>query len=273
MNSILKLLDIKPIKYEKIGKVTIITTSDNKYVLKKINNTDIYDYLDSRGFHNYPSTKILDNYEVSEYIEEVDTPYSQKLNDLVETVSILHLKTSYVKDITNEYKTLYEDLLNNVEYLFNYYSDMMTIIESKVYMSPSEYLLARNISKVFIKLNELNNDINEWYHLVEEKKTMRNSLIHNNLKVDHILNKNLISFDKSRKDMPIIDLYKMYKKNNLTNIDSLLEIYEKNYPLEEDEKKLLYILIGLPDIIKKEDKEYLNTINIRNMLNRIKINT
>ena len=270
MNNTLNKLNIKPIKYEKKGKATIITTKDKKYVLKE-NNNNIYDYLESRNFHNYPNTKVIDNYEISDYIEEIDTPYDQKINDIVETISILHYKTSYVKDVSNEYKRIYEDLKNNVEYLYNYYSDMMSIIESKVYMSPSEYLLSRNISKVFIKLDELGIDIEEWYNLVENKKTIRNSLIHNNLEINHIINKNLISFNKSKKDMPIIDLYKMYKKNNLTNIDSLLEIYEKVYPLEEDEKKLLYILIGLPDIIEYKDKEYQNTINVRNMLNSIKI--
>ena len=272
MNDVLKKLDIKPIKYEKIGKITIINTKDKKYVLKKT-NSNIYDYLESRNFHNYPNTKTLDNYEISEYIEEIDTPYEQKLNDLVEILSILHSKTSYTKDITNEYKTIYEDLLNNVEYLYNYYSDMMTIIESKVFMSPSEYLLARNISKVFIKLNELKVDINEWYNLVENKKSIRQSLIHNNLEINHIINKKLISWDKSRKDMPILDLYKMYKKNNLVNIDNLLDVYEKNYKLDIDEKKLLYILIGFPDIITNKDTEYQNTLNVRRMLDSIRIST
>ena len=272
MNNVLNKLDLKPIKYEKIGKATIIYTKDKKYVLKKINN-NIYDYLNSRNFHNYPNTKVLDNYEVSEYIEEINTPYEEKLNDLVETISLLHSKTSYTKTITNEYQKLYEDLHNNVEYLYGYYNDMMTIIESKVFMSPSEYLLARNISKVFIKLNELKIDIDDWYKLVENKKIIRQSLIHNNLEISHIINKNLISWDKSKKDMPILDLYKLYKKNNLINIDNLLDTYEKNYKLEEDEKKLLYILIGLPDIITNNKEEYLNTLTVRRMIDSIKINT
>ena len=272
MNNILQVLDIKPLKYEKRNNITIVDTKDKKYVLKKITNKDIYKYLRSRNFNNIPSIRIIDDYEIYDYIEDIEIPKEQKLNDLVSIVSLLHEKTTYTKDInSDEYKKIYEDLLNNIEYTYNYYSDMMTIIESKIYMSPSEYLLARNISKVFIKLDELKIDVDEWYSLVENKTTIRNSLLHNNLELNHLVNNYLISWDKSKKDMPILDLYKMYKKNNLTNIDKYLKTYEIKYPLEDDEKKLLYILIGLPDIIEFTDKEYLNTIKVRQMLDSIKI--
>ena len=272
MNNILQVLDIKPLKYEKRNNITIVDTKDKKYVLKKITNKDIYKYLRSRNFNNIPSIRIIDDYEIYDYIEDIEIPKEQKLNDLVSIVSLLHEKTTYTKDInSDEYKKIYEDLLNNIEYTYNYYSDMMTIIESKIYMSPSEYLLARNISKVFIKLDELKIDVDEWYSLVENKTTIRNSLLHNNLELNHLVNNYLISWDKSKKDMPILDLYKMYKKNNLTNIDKYLKTYEIKYPLENDEKKLLYILIGLPDIIEFADKEYLNTIKVRQMLDSIKI--
>ncbi len=275
MNDVLKVLDIKPLRYEKKNNITIVDTKDKKYVLKKITNKDVYKYLRSRNFNNIPNAKIINDYEIYDYIEDIETPQEQRINDLIELVSALHNKTSYTKDISSdEYKKLYEDLNNNLEYTYNYYSDMMTIIESKVYMSPSEYLLARNISKVFIKLNELKIDIDNWYSLVENKTTIRNSLLHNNLELNHLIrntNSYLISWDKSKKDMPILDLYKMYKKNNLTNMDNLLKTYEIKYPLQEDEKKLLYILIGLPDIIEFTNKEYINTLKVRQMIDSIKI--
>ena len=272
MNNILQVLDIKPLKYEKRNNITIVDTKDKRNILKKITNKDVYKYLRSRNFNNIPSIRIIDDYEIYDYIEDIEIPKEQKINDLVSIISTLHEKTSYTKDInSDEYKRIYEDLINNIEYTYNYYSDLITIIESKVYMSPSEYLLARNISKVFIKLDELKIDVDNWYSLVENKTTIRNSLLHNNLEINHLVDKYLISWDKSKKDMPILDLYKMYKKNNLTNIDKYLKTYELKYPLEEDERKLLYILIGLPDIVEFVDKEYINTIKIRQMLDSIKI--
>ena len=268
---ILKEISIKPIKYEKRGKVTIINTKDKKYVIKENNNKDIYEYLKSRSFNYFPNTKIIDNYEISEYIDDVITPKEQKINDMIILVSLLHSKTSYIKEIDNdEYKKIYEDLMNNIEYLYSYYVDVITLIESRVYMSPSEYLLARNITKVFIRLDKLKLEVDEWYKLVENKTKIRNSILHNNLELDHFIrNKDsyLISWDKVKQDMPIFDLYKFYKKNNLTNIDDILKTYEDIYPLLEDEKKLLYILVRMPDIIEFNSSEYNNTINVRKMLN------
>jgi hypothetical protein len=71
--------------------------------------------------------------------------------DLITLVSLLHAKTTHYKDIAkNEYETLYDTLKNNTEYLNQYYTDLINIIETKVYMSPSEYLVARNISQMQI---------------------------------------------------------------------------------------------------------------------------
>ena len=39
--------------------------------------------------------------------------------------------------------------MEKINYIYNYYMDVINIIESKIYMSPSEYLIARNISKIF----------------------------------------------------------------------------------------------------------------------------
>lgn len=85
--------------------------------------------------------------------------------DLIKLVSLLHNKTTHYKEVDfADYKTIYETLSNNIEYLYSYYNDIITLIETKVYMSPSEYLLARNISKIFGSLNfskqELENGIN-----------------------------------------------------------------------------------------------------------------
>ena len=65
-------------------------------------------------------------------------------------ISLLHSKTAYYKEIDyDEYKNIYENLNNKIDYIYNYYLDVINMIESKIYMSPSEYLLARNISKIF----------------------------------------------------------------------------------------------------------------------------
>ena len=183
---------------------------------------------------------------------------------MINLVSLLHSKTTFYKEVDeDDYKKIYEDISGNIEYLKSYYIDLITIIENKVYMSPSEYLLARNISKIFASLNYCENELNKWLEIVENKKKQRFVVLHNNLELDHFIRNNdsyLISWDKSKIDIPIFDLYKLYKKYALVfDFESILKEYEKNYPLLNEEILLFFILVTLPDKIEFIDNEYENT--------------
>ncbi|MGE5456468.1 MAG: hypothetical protein ACM3O4_05150 [Ignavibacteriales bacterium] len=264
INSILKKYSLRPRRYESNGKVTYIDTDEGRFVVKnKKTNNAIYQYLNSRSFDYYPPiiSDLNDDYEISEYIEEMDIPNEQKVIDLIDLTALLHNKTTHYKEIDiADYKQIYEDINNNIAYLESYYSDMITLIETKVYMSPSEYLLARNISKVFAALSFAKKETENWYQLIKDKKKSRFVVLHNNLKLDHFLenrNSYLINWDKSKIDIPIFDLYKLYKNHCLDfDFDEIFKRYELNYPLMEDERKLFFILISLPDIIEFKDTEY-----------------
>ena len=78
-------------------------------------------------------------------------------------------------------------------------------------MSPPSY----SISKLFSALNYAKNNIDKWYSIIEKKKRIRIVNIHNNLSLDHYLLSErpyLISWRLSKKDLPIYDLLKLYKK-------------------------------------------------------------
>src|SRR5574344_2274122 len=265
--------NIKPYKYTKKNNTMIVDTEDGSYVFKENHHNNIYKYLNSRSFNYYPEilSSDTDSYEITRYIEQTDMPDEQKVTDMIDIVSLLHNKTTHYKEIDeNEIKTIYEDISNNIAYLYSYYNDIMTIIESKVFMSPSEYLLAMNISKVYQSLDYTHNEIEEWYKLVKDKKKERLVVLHNNLKLDHFIrndNPYLISWDKSKIDMPIFDIYKLYKNHNLDfDFSEILKKYESNYPLQDDERKLLFILIALPDKIEFGDDEYDMCIKIQKMI-------
>ena len=150
---------------------------------------------------------------------------------------------------------------NNIHYLFSYYQDLISIIESKKYMSPAEYFLARNISDIFNALQFSKEKLDEWYQMVEEKRKIRYVVLHNNLELDHFLQNEqpyFISWSKAKIDNPIFDLYKLYRKvKDQFDFSILLEEYEKKYPLLEEEKKLLLVLLSLP--LKIELKEEFET--------------
>lgn len=266
LSELLRKYDLKPYRYQKLGKVNVIETNQGKYVVKektRDHNNAIFTYLEARNFPYYPKilTDMEDDYTITEYQESIDMPEEQKMMDLIDLVTLLHNKTTHYREVDEaDYKKIYEDIHNNIEYLYSYYMDVITVIENRVYMSPSEYLLARNISKIFSSINYCHHELENWLELVKTKRKQRFVVLHNHLELDHFIrNKNsyLISWDKAKIDLPIFDLYKLYKKHGLDyDFESIMRHYEKNYPLFEEERKLFFILISLPDKIEFDQTEY-----------------
>lgn len=255
MNNILNKL--KPISIKHIGKITIVTTSDKKYALKKQNRkSDFYDYLLTRSFTNFPKiySKTDDEYELMDYIEDQEIPIEQKLEDIAYISSILHLKTTFDKDVDLDYlKEIYENLINKQSHLLKYYQELQDIIEEEIYMSPSNYLLIRNISKIYVLLSKSREYLDKWYDIVKNSKNIRYSFIHGNLSDKHILengNIYLISWDKARIDLPVYEIDTLYKNNYMNiNIKEYLSIYESKFPLKKEEKYLLLSLLLIPNKI------------------------
>lgn len=277
IKEILKKNNIKVRSYQKMGSSILVEDESEKYVVRKHDyNKDIFNYLNSRNFNYYP--KIYDSndiYDIVEYIPEEQIPKEQKMNDLIKLISLLHSKTTYYKEVDEaEYKKLFEDIKNNCEYLYEYYTDLITIIESKVFMSPSEYLLASNITLIFDSIAYCQNKIEKWYNLVVEKSNkMRVCVIHNNLTLDHYLkNKNdyLISWGKSKIDIPIFDLYKLYVKNTLDfDFIDIFNLYEKEYPLKNDELLLFYVLISMPPKLENKISIYESCVYIKKEIDKL----
>ena len=140
-------------------------------------------------------------------------------------------------------------------------------------MSPSESLLATNITKIYDTISKNKERLDRWHTLIKEKRKERQVVLHNNLKLDHFLESDipyLISWDKAKIGSPIFDLYKLYQNHALDfDFDSLLHEYEKTYPLLKEEKELLFVLISLPDIINFKNTEYINCQNISKMIDKI----
>lgn len=274
-NDLLKKYELKPHRYTRIGKVTVIDTDEGKYVVKrKKENNQIYNYLKNRNFDYYPKLINKDNdiYDIREYISDDDVPNEQKIIDLVNLTALLHSKTTHYKEIDfDDYKEIYEDINNNIEYLYSYYNDLITLIESKVYMSPSEYLLATNISKIFGSLNYSKSELEKWYKMIKDNTKQRSVLLHNNLDLSHFRTKEgknyLLNFDKARVGIPIFDIYILYKRHALDyDFSELLKQYENSYPLKDYERKLLFILLAIPDKIELSGSTFEQTKTISRFL-------
>lgn len=279
MKTFKKLLNKEGLKVDKYtikGKATIVDTPLGQFVLKQNKgNKNIYKYLSSRNFDYFP--KIIDQDENSimfEYLEDIDYDDSQRAFDIIHLIALLHSKTTYYKEIDyDEYKNIYEETRKKIDYINNYYLDIINVIESKIYMSPSEYLIARNISKIFSCIYFCKTELDSWYELVKDKKRKRVVTLHNNLKLDNLIkNKNiyLISWDNSKIDLPIYDFINFYNKYALDfDFSILLEEYERIFPLLEEEKKLLSILISIPEKLDIGNSEYNMVKKVRKLLDKI----
>lgn len=275
-NKVFDKYKVTPTKYEFFKNVTIVHEDDKKYVIKEKNRNDktpIFNYLNSRSFDYYP--RILsdqdDEFEITEYIEEVEMPLEQKILDMIDLVALLHSKTTHFREIDeNEYKEIYEDINNNIVYLYSFYNDLLSIAENSVYMSPSQYMLVLNISKIFGALNFCKDEIDKWYKIVKEKRKQRLVVLHNNLDLSHFIkNKSsyLISWGKSKIDIPIFDLYKLYRRHSLEyDFSEIFKRYEHTYPLLDEEKKLLFILISMPEKLEFSLSEYEMCSNISHII-------
>lgn len=283
MNNSLELIKqiYKPYRLTIKNSAIILDTTEGKYIVKEKKKEDvnkIYNYLKSRNFDYFPKL-IDDNREdvnIYEYIEDTSMPIEQKSSDMIDIVALLHRKTTYYKKVSEDkYKQIYEDILNNINYLKNYYINLFKNIDEEIYMSPSHYMLIRNSSKIMASLDFANSELEAWYEMVKKNNKQRVALIHNNLNLDHFRKNNkgyLISWDKAVMDTPVLDLVIFYK-NEFINIDfeTILEEYLKKSPFSEEEKKLFFILISILDEIKLDNNELSSCQKVRKSLDYLYI--
>lgn len=270
VHNILKKYNIVPTKIVKNNNVFII---DDKYVVKENKNKDIYHYLDDRSFKYYPKivNKVDDDYLITEYIKEEDTTDRTKIEDMIDLTALLHNKTTFYKKVdVADKKEIYEDTMKKINDIFKYYDSYMVDIESKEIYSPSEYLLAVNISIIFSSLYKAKERLDSWYENIKDKDKVRYVINHNNLDISHFIksdNKYLTSWDKASIGLPIYDLYNLFTKK-MYDYDLILESYTSSYPLLDYEKELLLIFLLIPHKIEKED-EYDKVVEIVNIVDKL----
>ena len=256
---------------------SVIFEDDNykRYVIKenKNNISEIYNYLNSRGFNYLPNLIYYDNdVYIYPYIESIKNPINQKASDLIKLDALLHNKTVYYKDVSlDEIKELYEKLKKDINYSEEYYENLIEKIESNIYMSPSYYMIARNYSSIISCINFCKYNLDNWYDIVKEKKKQRIVLNYNNMDINHVIkddNVYLISWNKALWKMPIYDFIDFYKNSyDKYDFTFLYREYLKKFPLYKEEKILLFVMLFIPNVITFTDNELLNTVNVSKLCN------
>lgn len=259
------------------GKVKILETDEDKIVIKpkKKELEPLFNYLNTRGLDIYPDIIEETKDEIKyKYYEDNKFMSITKDEDLIKSISNLHYKTTYYKDISRKkYKDIYSTLIGNIDYLKDYYESLIRKIDFKPYMSPSDYLLARNYTIINSNLLFIEKELNSWYKLVKDKTREKVCIVHNNLRRENFIQgeKSLLTgWDNFLVDTRILDIYKLYKKEYKTmDFTNLLKIYNEEYPLEEDEKKLLLVMISMPSTLEETKSEYQKIKEINHLLDYI----
>ena len=273
----IKNLNLKVEKITIKKGATILTTPEGKIVLKKKKRDDldiIYNYLKSRSFDYFPNKYSDPNYDIFDYIEDVQEPKEQKMEGLIYLIGLLHSKTTFYKEVdTEDYKYIYEEVNKEIDSSFNYLNTLMGNVTRETYMSPASYLLARNLTALYRSLDKSKGLIESWHLKVDGKRKIRYVNIHGNLSMDHYLKKAkpyLISWDKSKIDLPIYDIISLYRNHYLDfDFGEILKIYESKYPLLDEEKDLMFALLLLPRPISLYNDSYTECVHVRKYLDYI----
>lgn len=257
----------------KKGKVKII---NNEYIEKQEKDLNkIYDYLLSRDFTSFvPLIEYDRKVSKYKYIEDLSISDYQKSEDLIKTISSLHNKTSFNKEVSKEtYKKIYDSMMGYINYLEEYYNKLLITMEYSDFPSPSETLLLENYYKLEEVLIFLKSEIDNWFNMVKDKTKQRVCLNHGKLELSHLIknDKNyLISMDETNFSSPINDLVRFYHKEwERVEFSSLLDLYLKHTTLNADEMKLLIINITIPKKVEFIDSEYMNVANVRKLFDYI----
>ena len=272
MNNILEKYNLRVVKYKYINTAKIIDTNDGKFVIKEKKREDkdkLYEYLLSRdfSFFLYPENDLRDDIEIYAYLDDVKIDKEEKAKDLMYIISDLHNRTTTYKNTNlDKIKEIYEARINLIEYLMNYYNDLEEVFMMHVYNSPAEYLLLRNIDKIYNTLQYSRMLLDEWYQSIIKTKKERIAFLHNHLSLDHFIDgreAKLINFDYSDYNSPIYDFIHFYKKHyKELDMESLYEIYKHKFKFTREEELLFFIELMIPWKISFTNNNYNNCVTV-----------
>ncbi len=209
-----------------------------------------YDLLANQGVPNilYPrknkDNRYVNNeknnlYIVSDYIKQINISNEYRAKYLFEELVSLHLTTRYKKVLsTSQSRKKMEELYEYLQYKFNTLESFIRSVEcqpfdenSIVVLKNYQYIL--DCKKIMAKYNK------KLVFDIKNSKSVYYSFVHNNPKIYHILMSNegnyLISLEKSKMGIPILDIVKFYLFNENLNIDikqiitNYLDSYEDEF--------------------------------------------
>lgn len=229
------------IDFEKAQKLTNKTykvkcINGNCFVIKKteLYISEKYEFLKSLGVDNvlYPivnnNNRFVSNdngnlYYVMNFVDNKLEYGEIKANKLKEELMKLHFNTSFKKELSvkNSRKKM-EDIYEYLQYKFNVIEVFIRSVEARPFDEYSIIIL-KNYHYILDAKKIMAEYQKKLIRYIKEGKSVNYSFVHNNPKLNHIVEKGgnnyLISLEKSKVGIPSLDIVKLYLEVENINID------------------------------------------------------
>ncbi|XMB87393.1 hypothetical protein RJG79_06225 [Mycoplasmatota bacterium WC44] len=222
------------IKVESIKKINndLYDLSDgyNNYILKLAEDNGVYEFLFAQGVKQvlYPlsvngknSVTIKNRkYYLFNYMNEIEYQPKKKIYDLADSLKEVHFSTMVQKKIKPQkvilrFKKMYEFLGEQ----FNKIDAFMRSYESKDYLTDTDFMILNRYHVLLdIKYYMGKMQYKILDHMEKELEVYL-CLNHGNPDISHLINKRLISFNKSKFTIPVYDIALFYINSANLNIN------------------------------------------------------
>lgn len=252
--------DLNPISDK---TVKLYDSNGNTYFLKetKINSLEKYKFLESQGVTNviYPLknkqnefvTRSLSHaFYINNYYDNYTIIKEAKAKTLFNELNIIHNKTSYSRQLSpTTSRPKFEELTNRLDYKYKMLENYVRSIEAKpldIYSMPilENYQYLLDAKKELVRLQK------RLISTIKARESIEYSFVHNNPKLDHLLNIDgggyLVSIDNGKIGIESLDLAKYYVENENINIDFknlIMSQYRGANPFYYDYFRYMVLLI------------------------------
>lgn len=252
--------DLNPISDK---TVKLYDSKGNAYFLKetKINALEKYRFLESQGVHNviYPIKNRKNDYVtrtmsqafyLNNYYDDYTIVKEAKAQQLFNELNNIHDKTSYSRQLNpSTSRPKFEEITNRLDYKYKMLENYVRSIEAKpldIYSMPilANYQYFLDAKKELVRLQK------RIISTIKAKESVDYSFIHNNPKLDHLLNIDggsfLVSIDNGKIGVESLDLAKYYVENEDLNVDYksiITSRYKNSNPFYYDYFRYMVLLI------------------------------
>lgn len=284
--------DINVSSSEAITKkaVKLVNEDGTPYFFKRTsyNAPQKYQFLASLGISNilfpilnknnqYVTQNKYENFYLSNFVNDYTLVAEVKAVNMVNELQKLHEKTSFSRQLSpRTARPKFEELTAQLDYKFKLIEEFVRSVESKplgVYSMP----ILSNYHHILDAKTELARLQKRLISRIKEKESVDYTFVHNNPKLDHLLNvrgaRYLTSIENGKVGISSLDLAKFYLENEDLNIDmnSIIQKYFGKYDNDFylDYFRYLVLFMSIKRIVVT-DLDYISAQNFINSATSLK---